>query len=269
MVACRIATTALLLAAVSLQAKSLWNDDAEGFLDKKLKAGDPVKIVFDDKIIVKYRNQSKGVKSKSTAPLGAASPIISFLPQVDFNESATYTHEGQSQSSGEFKGSITAAVTGILPNKGITLAGTHTMIVNGETETVNITGTVSPKSIKKGSIVNSTDLMNPTITYSGIAIGNRGLFAPNEIVTVTNTIVKTNVGVTNVLTPGFVTNIVPSVSGWRTILTTNIVAANILVARPVTNITSTQEVKLDVEKNKKQKLIVDYLNKMLDVLFRY
>lgn len=259
----------LAIAVVTLQAKSLWNDDAEGFLDKKLKAGDPVKIVFDDKIIIKYRNQSKGVKSKSTAPLGAASPIISFLPQVDFNESTSYTHEGQSQSSGEFKGSITAAVTGILPNKSITVAGTHTMIVNGETETVNITGTVSPKSIKKGGIVNSTDIMNPTITYSGIAIGNRGLFDPKDIVMVTNTTVKTNVAVTNISVPGFITNITASTAGGRTVMITNIIATNVLSARAVTNWITNTEVKLDVEKNKKQKLIVDYLNKMLDILFRY
>ncbi|MBI4979106.1 MAG: flagellar basal body L-ring protein FlgH [Spirochaetes bacterium] len=263
-----IIITAVIAAAVS--AKSLWNDNSELFLDKKPQAGDPVKIVFDDKIIVKYKNASKGLKSKSTAPLGAASPIISFLPQVDFNENATYTHEGQSQSQGEMKGTITATVTAVLGNKNLSIAGTHTIIVNGETETVNVTGTVSPKSVRKGGVVSSTDIMNPTITYSGIAIGNRQLFAASDIVTVTNVTMKTNIQRTNFQAPGFVTNIVPTVSAAGvTTYRTNIVATNVMREIAVTNVATNQEIKLDIEKNKKQKLIVDYLNKMIDVLFRY
>ncbi len=166
-----------------IDAKSLWVDSAELFLDRKpMKEGDPITILFNNNTIVKYKAQSEGSGNSSLTPPKSTSPAMSFLPDIDFSSEHSYTKNVDTSSDGTIEGSITAQVLSVT-NNNLLIGGQHTIIVNGESENISITALASPKRIKKGSLIYSTDLINPVIVYRGLTV-SRGTNYTEENVTI-------------------------------------------------------------------------------------
>lgn len=239
-----------------LTGKSLWKDDAESFLDKKeFSVGDSIRIIFNYNADLSLSSTANGGNSMDTSK-PSLSTIVEFLPEVSLGNSKTHNASSETSLESEATGSVMAEVINILENGYLQVEGGHLISVNGEKEEVRIEGKVNPKTIKNESVL-SSDIINASITYSGISTGIPERFNINDIVSVTNIDYTTNISLSNAV----ITNVETLEEG----VITNIIQTNY----PLTNISTKTNVSVEISEIKKQQIILEYLNKVLDTLFRY
>ncbi len=174
--------TAILASTVfvnMIHAKSLWVDSGELFLDRKpLQIGDAITILFNNNTIVKYKTESESVANSTITP--ATSSMMSFLPEVDYFSDSTYIKSVNTTSDGSIEGSITVQVLSIT-NNNLLIGGQHTIVVNGDTESISISALAPQRRIKRGAVVYSTDLINPTVVYKGLTVSKSTNFTEDNV----------------------------------------------------------------------------------------
>lgn len=163
-----------------IHAKSLWVDSGELFLDRKpLQIGDAITILFNNTTIVKYKTETEATANSTITPAKSNS-MMSFLPEVDYFSDTTYTKNIDTKSEGVIEGSITVEVLSIT-NNNLIIGGQHTIVVNGDTENISISALAPQRRIKRGSVVYSTDLINPVIVYKGLTLSKSTNFTPENV----------------------------------------------------------------------------------------
>ncbi len=169
-----------------IYGKSLWVDSAELFLDKKpINVGDAITILFNNNVIVKYKAQSQGDSTAILTPPKTASSTMSFLPNIDYSSDSSYTKNVNTQADGSITGEITVEVLSST-NNNLLIGGGHTIIINGETESISLSAIAPQNKIKKGNIIYSTDLINPVINYKGLAVSKGTNFNTDNVIISTN-----------------------------------------------------------------------------------
>jgi flagellar L-ring protein precursor FlgH len=140
--------------------------------------------VGDTVTIQIVENVTASQKSSSTVDRNAEiSAGISALPFVNktftdktalgADSSNTFAGKGGTESANTFAGSITATVIDILPNGHLVVAGEKQIGVNQNVDILRFSGTVDPRTLQPGSIVNSTQVAN-------VRVESRGRGAQNE-----------------------------------------------------------------------------------------
>jgi flagellar L-ring protein precursor FlgH len=81
-----------------------------------------------------------------------------------------FTGKGRIQRSGRLAASITVTVTEVLANGDLRVGGKQQIVVNGETQLLQLAGRVRPVDINDGNTVASTRLADAEITYVGDGI---------------------------------------------------------------------------------------------------
>lgn len=171
---------AIFTLALFVNAKSLWVDSGELFLDRKLlEVGDAITIVFNNATIVKYKTETESTATSTITP--ASSSMMSFLPKVDYFSDSTQMKNVDTTSEGAIEGSITVEVLSVT-NNNLVIGGAHTIVVNGDTETISISAIAPQRRIKRGSMIYSTDLINPTIVYKGLSLSKSTNFTEDNVV---------------------------------------------------------------------------------------
>jgi len=79
----------------------------------------------------------------------------------------TFTGEGSTKASNTFSGSITAVVTGVLPNGHLAVRGEKQIGINQSVDVLQFTGTVDPRTIQPGNRVLSTQVANVRVLSRG------------------------------------------------------------------------------------------------------
>ena len=142
------------------------------------------RMVGDTVTIQIVENVTASQKSSSTVDRNAEiSAGISALPFVNktftdktalgADSSNTFAGKGGTESANTFAGSITATVIDILPNGHLVVAGEKQIGVNQNVDILRFSGTVDPRTLQPGSIVNSTQVAN-------VRVESRGRGAQNE-----------------------------------------------------------------------------------------
>lgn len=142
------------------------------------------RMVGDTVTIQIVENVTASQKSSSTVDRNAEiSAGISALPFVNktftdktalgADSSNTFAGKGGTESANTFAGSITATVIDILPNGHLVVAGEKQIGVNQNVDILRFSGTVDPRTLQRGSIVNSTQVAN-------VRVESRGRGAQNE-----------------------------------------------------------------------------------------
>ena len=142
------------------------------------------RMVGDTVTIQIVENVTASQKSSSTVDRNAEiSAGISALPFVNktftdktalgANSGNTFAGKGGTESANTFAGSITATVIDILPNGHLVVAGEKQIGVNQNVDILRFSGTVDPRTLQPGSIVNSTQVAN-------VRVESRGRGAQNE-----------------------------------------------------------------------------------------
>ena len=79
----------------------------------------------------------------------------------------TFAGKGGTESANTFSGSITATVIDVLPNGHLVVAGEKQIGVNQNVDVLRFSGTIDPRALQPGSIINSTQVANVRVESRG------------------------------------------------------------------------------------------------------
>ncbi|MCO5103483.1 MAG: flagellar basal body L-ring protein FlgH [Burkholderiaceae bacterium] len=136
------------------------------------------RMVGDNVTVVIVENVSASQKSSSTVDRASgveagvtALPFVgsSFTDKTKLGakSSNTFAGKGGTESANTFTGSITATVVQVLPNGHLVVAGEKQIGVNQNVDVLRFSGTVDPRTLQPGSIVNSTQVANVRVESRG------------------------------------------------------------------------------------------------------
>ncbi|GAA0756633.1 flagellar basal body L-ring protein FlgH [Ideonella azotifigens] len=135
--------------------------------------GDTLTVQISERVTASQKATS--TIDKTGAVTGALSglPLISpsLLAKVGVNaagsSSNTFAGKGSTDTANDFSGTITAIVTGVLPNGHLLIAGEKQVGVNHNVDTLRFTGQVDPRSILPGNSIASTQIANVRVQHKG------------------------------------------------------------------------------------------------------
>ncbi len=133
--------------------------------------GDSLTVQIVEKISATQKSTSSIDKSGKLSAGITALPLIS---PNSFNRASaaatstnTFAGAGTTENSNDFSGTITAVVTGVLPNGHLLVAGEKQIGVNHNVDVLRFSGQVDPRMIQNGNIVASAQIANVRIEQRG------------------------------------------------------------------------------------------------------
>jgi flagellar L-ring protein FlgH len=135
--------------------------------------GDSITVQIVEKISATQKSTSSIDKSGKLSAGITALPIVS-PNSLAFNRAAvagtssnSFAGAGTTANSNEFSGTITAVVTGVLPNGHLLVAGEKQIGVNHNVDVLRFSGQVDPRMIQTGNVVASAQIANVRIEQRG------------------------------------------------------------------------------------------------------
>jgi flagellar L-ring protein precursor FlgH len=133
--------------------------------------GDTLTVQIVEKVSASQKSTSSIDKS------GKLSAGVTALPFISANSfgrasaagtsSNTMDSKGSTENSNDFSGTITATVTGVLPNGHLLVAGEKQIGVNHNVDVLRFSGQVDPRAIQPGNTVASAQIANVRIEHRG------------------------------------------------------------------------------------------------------
>lgn len=155
-----------------IQPRSLY------YSPKAKTVGDIISVVISEKYQI-TDNQKLGT-SKSSATTASFTNLLNtlvppFLRSVvsvndkfdGYGGDNSVSNNAQTQRQAAFSDTITAQVVQVLPNGNLVIQGHKTLINAGETTNVLLSGVVDPRMINNAGQVNSAQVSNLQIAFSG------------------------------------------------------------------------------------------------------
>ena len=133
--------------------------------------GDSITIQIVEKISATQKSTSSIDKSGKVAAAVTALPGLSAnafnRASAAGSSSNSFSGAGTTENSNDFSGTITAVVTGVLPNGHLLVAGEKQIGVNHNVDVLRFSGQVDPKMIQAGNVVASASVANVRIEQRG------------------------------------------------------------------------------------------------------
>lgn len=133
--------------------------------------GDTLTVQITEKLSASQKATSTLDKSGSVDASVSALPFLKSkaLARASANGSSSNNFEGKgsTENSNDFSGTITAIVTGVLPNGHLMIAGEKQIGVNQNVDVLRFTGQVDPRAIQPGNAVQSTQVANVRVEHRG------------------------------------------------------------------------------------------------------
>jgi len=163
-------------------ANSLWQHGARAFFrdQRAARVGDILKVNVKINDKLQFNNQTEGKRTTidtAAAPalLGAANKIIHFLPAVSPDPSSLLNVSGNLDTKGTGTVSrqdvlttqIAALVTQMLPNGNMVIDGKQEITMNKDVREVAVRGVIRPQDINSDNTIDSTQIAEARITYTG------------------------------------------------------------------------------------------------------
>jgi flagellar L-ring protein precursor FlgH len=133
--------------------------------------GDSITVQIVEKVSASQKSTSTIDKS------GKLSAGITALPLFSANSFArasaagsssnSFEGKGSTENTNDFSGTITAIVTGVLPNGHLVIAGEKQIGVNANVDVLRFSGQVDPRAIQTGNVVASAQIANVRIEHRG------------------------------------------------------------------------------------------------------
>jgi flagellar L-ring protein precursor FlgH len=179
----------ILIGSTSVRAddkKDDWKMAKKLYKDTKAKeVGDLITVLITEETLAS--KDAKSSSSKSTSAGGTASfahPKIdnrettwtnATLPAYSLEASRKFQGDGSIENSEKFTASITVRVIDVMPNGNLLIEGSRKLVLQKETMTVHIAGTVRPTDITRRNTINSSDIADASIKYA-----SKGPLAKNQ-----------------------------------------------------------------------------------------
>lgn len=136
------------------------------------------RTVGDNVVVTIVENITATQKSSSTVDRASdLSAGISALPFVNstvtdkaklgLKSDNAFSGSGNTTSANTFTGSITTTVIDVLPNGHLLISGEKQIGVNQNVDVLRFSGTVDPRMLRPGSVVNSTQVANVRVESRG------------------------------------------------------------------------------------------------------
>jgi flagellar L-ring protein precursor FlgH len=142
------------------------------FEDRRARAlGDTVTIQIVENVTASQKststvNRNTSIDSSITAvPMQTAEALGKLNIGAATNNN--FSGKGGTESANTFSGSITATVIEVLPNGHLVVAGEKQIGVNQNVDVLRFSGTVDPRLVQPGSVVNSTQVANVRVESRG------------------------------------------------------------------------------------------------------
>ena len=110
---------------------------------------------------------SSGSASISAFPLLSPMDLANLKAGVGTSSASDFSGKGGTESANTFTGSITATVVDVLPNGHLVVTGEKQIGVNQNVDVLRFSGTIDPRLVQPGNIVNSTQVANARIESKG------------------------------------------------------------------------------------------------------
>jgi flagellar L-ring protein FlgH len=133
--------------------------------------GDTITVQIVEKVSATQTSTSKIAKSGSLTAGVTALPLISAnsfgRASVAGTSANSSDNKGSTENTNDFAGTITATVTGVLPNGHLLIAGEKQIGVNHNVDVLRFSGQVDPRAIQPGNSVPSAQIANVRIEHRG------------------------------------------------------------------------------------------------------
>jgi flagellar L-ring protein FlgH len=133
--------------------------------------GDSLTVQIVEKVSASQKSTSSIDKSGKLAAGVTALPLLSAnsfaRASAAGTSSNTFEGKGSTENSNDFSGTITATVTGVLPNGHLLIAGEKQIGVNHNVDVLRFSGQVDPRAIQPGNSVASAQIANVRIEHRG------------------------------------------------------------------------------------------------------
>ena len=95
--------------------------------------------------------------------------VVRIVENVTAEQTSSSTIEGKgsTENTNRFAGTITATVTGVLPNGHLLISGEKQIGVNNNVDVLRFSGQVDPKAIQPGNAVASAQIANVRLEHRG------------------------------------------------------------------------------------------------------
>jgi flagellar L-ring protein FlgH len=144
------------------------------FEDPRARAvGDHITIQIIEKVTASQvsnstaNRTSTGATSVSAFPLIAPQDLINLKAGVGTSSVQDFAGKGGTASANTFDGTITATVVEVLPNGHLMVAGDKQIGVNQNVDVMRFSGTIDPRLIQPGNLINSTQVANARMESKG------------------------------------------------------------------------------------------------------
>jgi flagellar L-ring protein FlgH len=133
--------------------------------------GDTLTITIVEKVSAKQNSTSSidktGTLDASVSALPGIRPGAFGRASASGTSSNTFAGKGATENTNDFSGTITAVVTGVLPNGHLMIAGEKQIGVNSNVDVLRFSGQVDPVSIQPGNTVPSAQVANVRVEHRG------------------------------------------------------------------------------------------------------
>lgn len=165
-------------------ANSLWQPGARGFFrdQRASRVGDILRVTINIDDEAQFTNTSVANRvtsddSRVDAIAGLESKIGRLIPfagvttnpgnLIDYSSNTQNTSNGNINRDEEVTAQVAALVTQVLPNGNLVIEGTQEVLVNYEVREISVRGVIRPQDITAENSVNSAQIAQARIVYSG------------------------------------------------------------------------------------------------------
>lgn len=143
-----------------------------GFEDRRARmVGDTVTISIIENVTASQKSLST---INRTAANDAAITAFPLLRSADLAKAGVgassnnaFSGKGDTESTNTFSGTITATVVDVLPNGHLVVTGDKQIGVGQNVDVLRFSGTVDPRLVQPGSLINSTQVANVRVESKG------------------------------------------------------------------------------------------------------
>lgn len=156
----------------SLYSKSSYRP---GFEDRRARlVGDTVTILIVENLAASQKSTSTANRTSSVSGEVTAMPLFDFpagsaqnQARIGASSANDFAGKGGTESANTFSGSITATVAEVLPNGHLLVTGEKQIGVNQNVDVLRFSGTVDPRALLPGSLINSSQVANVRVESKG------------------------------------------------------------------------------------------------------
>jgi hypothetical protein len=247
----------LLVALAPASGDSLWSPDFKGYLSgsKGFTVGDTLLVQIDASSSLSFTASTNDSKSLTLEFSGGDSGnLFSFLPQV--RTGGTMTTTGRDNLS--LRTQLPVVVTAINADGSAQVQGSRTVAVQGKNESITVSGSASPGQMDQKGTINFSRLANARLSYTTLLASAQNVLSNADIQTL---LAATPAPAAGAAAPAAAA--APGGAAAAAAPAAGAAAPAAATAAPA----SPAAPQLTISDARKRQLLLQYLNRLIDIVF--